>query len=117
MMEVNGKIVEVDPGQGTAPMIRRDRTMLPIRAVVETMDGTVGWDDGERRVTLDANGSTVVMWIGRFDYTVNGAQSEMDIAPFIENGRTFIPLRFASENLNCRVTWINATREILIVYS
>ena len=117
MMSVNGQTVEVDEGKGTAPMVRRDRTMLPIRAVVEAMEGIVKWDDGEKRATLEAGGNIVVMWIGKFEYIVNDAAAEMDIAPFIENGRTFLPLRFAAENLNCRVTWINATKEILIVYS
>ncbi|MCL2125546.1 MAG: stalk domain-containing protein [Oscillospiraceae bacterium] len=116
MMEVNGNIVEVDPGQKTAPMIRNDRTMLPIRAVVETMDGEVSWDAGERKVTLDACDNLVLMWIGNYDYVVNNENREMDIVPFIEGGRTYLPLRFAAENLNCRVTWLNATKEILIVY-
>ena len=116
MMEVNGAIVEVDPGRNTAPFLRRDRTVLPIRAVVEAMDGEVGWEASEQRATLTANGNTVVMWIGEIGFTVNGVPDEMDIAPFVENERTFLPLRFAAQNLNCKVTWINDTKEILIVY-
>ena len=91
--------------------------VLPISAVVEAMGGEVGWDSGEKKSTLEANGNTVVMWIGNIEYTVNGATNEMDIAPFIENERTFLPLRFATANLNCRVTWISDTKEILIVYN
>ena len=117
MMNVNGKTIEVDPGRGTKPMLYKDRTMLPIRAVVEAMGGTVGWDGTDLKVTLAANGNTVVMWIGKMDYTINGAKSEMDVAPFMQNDRTFIPVRFSAQNLNCRVTWINATLEVLIVYN
>ena len=52
---------------------------------------------------------------------VNGVTVEVDpgrsTAPhFAENSRTFLPLWFAAENLNCWVTWKNATKEILIVF-
>lgn len=40
----------------------------------------------------------------------------MDVAPVIKNGRTFVPVRFAAENLNCKVDWINSTKEAIIVY-
>lgn len=116
-MDVNGTPQEVDPGRGTAPIARYSRTVLPIRAVVEAMGGTVGWDRTQNRVTLAANGSSVEMWIGNMAYRANGADLTMDIAPFAENERTFLPLRFAAENLNCRVTWRNATQEILIVFN
>ena len=117
IMDVNGTLVEVDPGRGTAPVLRQDRTVLPIRAVTEAMSGTVDWDANERKATLAANGNTVTMWIGRTDYAVNGETQSMDIAPFIENDRTMLPLRFAAGNLNCRVTWLNESREILIVFN
>jgi len=116
-MNVNGTDTEVDPGRGTAPMLRKDRTMLPIRSVTEAMSGTVGWEGATQKVSLEANSSTVEMWIGSMDFTANGNKLSMDIAPFVENDRTFLPLRFAAENLNCRVTWINATKEILIVFN
>lgn len=116
IMDVNGKTVEVDPGMGTAPVLRYDRTMLPIRAVTEAMSGSADWGEETRSITLNANGNTVLMQIGSMNYSVNGTQESMDIAPYIEGGRTLLPLRFAATNLNCQVTWINETKEILIVF-
>ena len=116
MMNVNGEDAEVDPGRGTTPMLVKDRTVLPIRAIVEAMGGVANWDEVESKVTLSANGNRVIMWIGQYAYSVNGMNAAMDIEPFLENDRTFLPLRFVAESLNCRVTWINATMEILIVY-
>ena len=46
-MTVNGKDMPIDE-QGTAPVIVNDRTLLPVRAVVEQMGGTADWD-GEAR--------------------------------------------------------------------
>ena len=39
----------------------------------------------------------VMMWIGSTTYTVDGVAGEMDVAPFIENDRTFVPVRFIAQ--------------------
>ena len=71
----------------------------------------------------DANGEMgrangyMIMQIDNPIMDVNGELQEMDIAPFLDNARTFLPLRFAALNLNCRATWINATMEILLVWN
>lgn len=115
-MSVDGINQEVDPGRGTAPLILAGRTMVPIRAVVEAMGGTVEWEGSTQKITLKARGNTVVMWLGNTDITINGANKKMDVAPASKNGRTFVPVRFAAENLNCKVDWINSTKEAVIVY-
>lgn len=38
----------------------------------------------------------------------------LDAAPFIDEGRTYVPLRFVSEQLNARVNWNSGTREAVI---
>ncbi len=115
-MSVDGVEQEVDPGRGTCPIILAGRTMVPIRAVVEAMGGTVGWDQTTSKITLEARGNKVEMWLGKTDIKVNSAAKEMDIAPAVKDGRTYVPVRFAAENLNCKVDWINSTKEAVIVY-
>jgi hypothetical protein len=56
------------------------------------------------------------MWLGKTDIKINGESKKMDIAPVSKNDRTFVPVRFAAENLNCKVDWINSTKEAVIVY-
>jgi len=112
----NGIKSEIDPGRGTTPVIISSRTMVPIRAIVEAMDGTVGWDPDTQKITLTARGNTVEMWIGKTDIYVNGIAKKMDVTPVVRNSRTFVPVRFAAENLNCKVDWINSTKEAVIVY-
>ncbi|MEW6424456.1 MAG: copper amine oxidase N-terminal domain-containing protein [Bacillota bacterium] len=46
--------------------------------------------------------ATVVFTINNTAYTVNGVEKTMDAAPYIKNGRTFIPVRYAAEA--CGVT-------------
>lgn len=38
----------------------------------------------------------------------------LDAAPFIDKGRTYVPLRFVSEHLNASVDWHPATEEVII---
>lgn len=116
MLSVDGVEEEIDPGRGTAPIIITGRTMVPIRAVVEAMGGEVGWDQATQKITLKARGNLVEMWMNKTDIKINGVAGKMDVAPVAKNGRTFVPVRFAAENLNCKVDWINSTKEAVIVY-
>lgn len=43
IMTVNGTESEIDPGRGTAPIIQNGRTLVPIRAIIEAMGGSVNW--------------------------------------------------------------------------
>lgn len=116
MMSVAGSSSEIDPGRGTTPLILSGRTMVPIRAIVEAMGGSVGWDPNAQKITLTARGNVVEMWIGRKELTINGVVKTIDVAPVISNGRTYVPVRFAAENLDCKVEWVQSTREAVIVY-
>ena len=116
-MSVDGEAKEVDPGRGTAPIILRGRTMVPIRSIVEAMGGNVGWEQGSREVSLKVSSIDVRMWVDKNELTKNSTKSKIDVAPSIINNRTFVPLRFGTENLDCQVDWINSTKSIVIVWS
>ncbi len=51
-MTINGVSQEIDPGTGTVPIVLNDRTMLPVRAVIEAVGGTVSWDENTQTATL-----------------------------------------------------------------
>ena len=53
---------------------------------------------------------------GLDDILVDGREAAMDIAPFIDNARTFIPVRFVAENLGFRIEWIGSLSRVIIVY-
>ena len=115
---LNDDIVkEIDlPGMNTTPIIKNGRTLAPIRVIVETMGGNVGWTETDSKVTLSAYDKTLELWIGHKKLYINGLEKEMDIAPEVRNGRTMLPLRFVSENVGCQIAWIGSTRQIIIVY-
>ena len=120
-MLVNGQKQEIDPGRGTVPIIKNGRTLVPIRAIVEALGGTVGWDGTEKKVTIKLSSTTIELWIGRNRARVNGTEKQIDrdnpsVVPEIINSRTMLPLRFVTENLGCTVEWDGTTKTITIEY-
>lgn len=61
-----------------------------------------------------ASASTVVttLKIGSKQLDVNGKMVSIDVAPFIQNGTTFVSLRSLSEAVGADVTWDNKTRTV-----
>lgn len=57
---------------------------------------------------------TIEMKIGQKEYYVDGVKKEMDVAPFIQNNRTFVPVRFVAEGLGGKVDWIKEERKVKI---
>ncbi len=47
---------------------------------------------------------TVELTIGSRDYAVDGQPKKMDVAPFVQSGRTWVPARFVAEGLGATVT-------------
>ena len=97
-----------------APIIRNDRTMLPIRFIAEALGAQVDWDGETRAVTITSEDITIKIAIGESFAIVNDQIVELDSPAFIESDRTFLPLRFVSENLGAQVDWIEETRQVVI---
>jgi hypothetical protein len=114
-MTVNGVVRAID-AQGTRPLISKGTTMVPIRAIVESLGGSVGWDGVARRLDMQVGSRTVTIWVGKTNATVDGSGKTMSTAPAIIGGRTVIPLRFVAENLGCLVGWDQPTRGVTVVY-
>ena len=52
--------------------------------------------------------------IGKSKATVNGAGIAIDSPAFIENGRTYLPVRFVSEALGAEVSWDDKIKAVII---
>lgn len=112
---INGKGANIDDS-GTVPVIRNSRTLLPVRAVIEAMDGTVGWDGASRIVSMTIDNRTLYLKIGSgFAWDSLGDNYSLDVAPAIINNRTMLPIRFIVEYFNGTVDW-NGTDRIVTIH-
>ena len=102
---INGEAKTLD----AAPIIRDGRTMLPVRFVAEAFGATVGWDGATSTATVKTDDVEIKITIGAKVAYVNGAEVALDAPAFIENGRTYMPVRFVAENLGATVGWDGAT--------
>ena len=107
---IDGKTVSND----VAPKIVNDRTMLPIRFIAEALGAKVDWIEESQTVKITAENIDISLVIGEDFATVNGEKIDLDSPSFIENDRTYLPIRFVSEKLGADVKWDDATQTITI---
>lgn len=93
---------------GTPPLAVSGRTMVPFRAFLEGLGARVDYDDGHITALL-ADGDSLEMELGQTEltHTAGGRITtlEMDTAPLVQDGRTYIPVRAAAEALGLDVYW------------
>ena len=111
-ISVSGKASTID----VAPFIDKSsgRTLVPVRFISEALGFDVTYNEKTKEVTIRNNDTVVVIKIGSKIATVNGKSVTLDVAPVIQNGRTFVPVRFISETMGFKVEWNSNTRKITI---
>lgn len=122
---INGVSTEID----AAPVLRNDTTMVPIRVIAEALGAEVGWnefkgsvsivpDQGAYSYEIEIGNPEVIVWTDPFadgfDPTEN-TDYVLETPAFIENERTYLPLRFVSERLGASVQWDDSTQTITII--
>ncbi|MBE6034544.1 MAG: copper amine oxidase N-terminal domain-containing protein [Clostridiales bacterium] len=115
VMTANGAYLNID-SSGTAPVIVNERTVLPIRAIIEAMGGTVGWNNDTRTVSLKYKNTDMEMTIDSTIMKVNGKAVQMDVAPMIINDRTMLPIRYITENIGGQIEWFDTIQAVAITY-
>ncbi len=116
-MTVNGTEKEIDPGRGTVPVVQNDRTLVPIRAIIEAMGGSVNWDEETQTAFLEYNGDIITLAIGNRTAYFNETANTLDVAPTVINDRTMLPIRFIAESFKFNVDWDGKTQTITITKS
>ena len=104
-----------------APVVKNGRTLLPIRALIETLGGKVAWNAKTRTATVTLGEHSVVLVTGKNTALVDGESIAIDagnskVVSEIIGGRTFLPLRFIAENLGLDLAWEPVSRTISFTY-
>lgn len=111
--------VESEKELDVAPFIDSGSTLIPLRGLFEEMDAEIDWDATKRKITIDCGNTNIVMQIDNdLVYVTNKLYGEvrytLQVYPQIINSRTFVPIRFISENLGYDVEWNGEEQTIRI---
>lgn len=94
--------------------IENGRTMVPMRAIFEAFGMEVQWNNEERSVTATKDNDEIKLTVGEKTLYINGDAVEMDVAPYIADDTTLVPVRAVSESLDATVVWGDDTRQVVI---
>ncbi len=101
------------------PYIENGTTFIPLRGLLELMGAEILWDGETQTITVN-KGKTEIKLQVRYKnvYVTNPRlgtnRYTLMEEPRIVNSRTFIPIRFVSEQLGYNVSWNGETREVTI---
>ena len=102
-----------------APELSDGRTFVPLRAVMEAMNAQVDYDGDTGTVAINRGdvGLSMVLGQNTVSVTENGQSRtvEMDVTPYVKEGRTYVPVRFVAEAWGCAVGWDADTSTVVIV--
>lgn len=107
---LNGEAQTLD----AAPVIRQNTIMLPVRFVAESLGASVGWDGATKTAAIVSGETEIKITIGARVAYVNGEEKPLDAPAFIENARTYLPVRFVAESLGAEVAWDGTTATAVI---
>lgn len=98
----------------TAPFIYEGSTMIPLRGLMEEMGMSVEWDGAVQKINVFDDGTDMELFIEDDRVYINSERYNSAAPPMIRDSRTFIPLRFMSEQMGYNVYWDGEKQEIKI---
>ncbi|MED4354020.1 stalk domain-containing protein [Schinkia azotoformans] len=96
------------------PVMKNDRTLVPLRAIFEAMDANVNWDEKNRAISAIKNEKNINLVIDSDVAQIEGEDHKLDVPATIYKDRTLVPLRFVGEAFGGEVVWDENTKKIKI---
>jgi hypothetical protein len=107
---VNSSQVTLD----AAPQLIDGHTMVPLRFVSEQLGGEVDYRPDQRRILILMGDDYLLFTLDSNTVYTKTTELKLPSPPKLINGRTFVPLRFISEQLGMDVTWNSTDRSITL---
>lgn len=97
-----------------APRVQDGIPITPFRHLFEADGGEVNWDNLAKAVSAIKDGTEITIKIGDRMARVNKIDVSMEMAAFLERGRTMVPLSFIKDSLNVEIEYDQSTGHVLI---
>ena len=96
------------------PVIRDDRTLIPVRGLLEALGAKVDWNDKTKCAIVTKDGKEITMPIGINEAYIDGQTVPVEVCAQLINGRTMVPLRFITDNFDIQIDWEAESRTVNI---
>jgi len=96
------------------PRVDNGVPMTPLRYLLEQGGGKVDWSHLTKTVTASADGKQLVIRIGDKNANVDQMTISMEATPYIDHGRTIVPLSFLHDALGVNIEYDKETNHVLI---
>lgn len=110
-LTVNGQVYQFGD---VPPVIKEDRVLIPLRAVMAALGAEVKWDAETKTVTIIGD-KTVVIKVDSKVVIVDGEEQTLDVPAKNVNCRVVVPLRFIAQALGCKVDFNAQTQTVSVV--
>ncbi len=97
-----------------APMLKDGTTMVPVATIFRAIGYNVEWNEANKSVIANNGVKTIILTVDKKTMIVDSRIINLDKAPFIENGTTFVPVRAVCDALDCDVDWNGEYRAVII---
>ena len=96
------------------PVEINGRVLVPMRAIFETFEADVSWDEATKTATSVRGNTVIKVTENNQIANVNGEEKWLDVPATIINGRFVVPVRFIAETFGADVGWIDLKRQVTI---
>ncbi len=113
--EIPIKIISDSKIVKTDTVVVEQRTLVPLRALLESTNAEVEWDNPTQTASVTRGGKTISVTIGSNIMKTPGGDVTLEVAPILHEGTTtYAPLRAIAEEFGIKVDWDNGTKTILV---
>lgn len=106
----NARVVQFD----VQPRVTNGVPFTPFRHLYEAAGGNVKWTNDDKTVRATGASDAIILKIGDKTALLGSGKLTLEYAPFIERGRTVVPLSFIGESLKVKVDFDPKSGHVLI---
>lgn len=110
---INDKNIEFSDDSGIPYIDKNFRTMVPLRATMEAIGCSVGYDLDKNTAIVISENKRLEILIGTDFLYYNNEVIQNDTYSVVNNGRTYLPIRVILETLEYSVEWDSISNSVV----
>ncbi len=112
-ISIDGYLVNFDNSSGYPYVDANNRTMVPLRAAMESAGAVVSWNGATNSAIVEMNGTKVEVPLGEHYILRDGNKVTIDTCAVASGGRTYLPIRAVLESFGAIISW-DASRNLVV---